>query len=306
MARPPRIQFPGAFYHVIVRGNQQQAIFNDNKDRIKYLELLERYKKQHRFILYAYILMTNHVHLLVETPKSPISKIMQVTNFTYTRYFNHKYKKVGHLFQGRYKAYLCDKDIYLLSLVRYIHLNPLRARLVKNLQEYRWSSHRAYLDGNKVVVETDKVLRMFSERPSQARILYRDFVGQTIGYERDESIYNAVGQQILGDDSFIEKIEQAIDNLKKPIKKPSLQKIFSAMADVTGIAHEEITSRSRDGDVKLARNILVGVCREVGYRLVDLQSELRRDLSVLSRWGNASGNSKEKKMVQMVMKKLNA
>ncbi|MEW6419129.1 MAG: transposase [Nitrospirota bacterium] len=306
MARPPRIQFQGAFYHIIVRGNQQQTIFNDNNDRIKYLELIERYKKQHGFILYAYTLMTNHVHLLIETPKSPISRIMQVINFTYTRYFNHKYKKVGHLFQGRYKAYLCDRDKYLLSLVRYIHLNPVRAKLVKNPHQYKWGSHRAYLDGIRGHVETDKVLRMFSERPSQARILYRDFVNEGMGVGRDESIYNAVGQQILGDDRFIEKVEQAVDNIDKHLKRPSLRKIFLAVAEVTGIAYEEITSRSRGEDAKLARNILVRVCRETGYRLVDLQSEFKRDLSVLSRWCRASENMEGWKIVQQVIGRLNA
>lgn len=161
MARPPRIEFPGAFYHLIVRGNQQQAIFHDNQDRIKYLELVERYKKHLGFILYAYTLMTNHVHLLLETPKSPISKVMQAINLTYTQYFNRKYSKVGHLFQGRYKAYLCDRDEYLLSLVRYIHLNPVRTNLAKKPHEYRWSSHQAYLEGNKGIVETDKVFTSF-------------------------------------------------------------------------------------------------------------------------------------------------
>lgn len=136
MARPRRIEYPGAFYHVIVRGNQRQAIFNDKTDRFKYLELVERYRKRHGFVLYAYTLMTNHVHLLVETPKSPISRIMQAISFTYTQYFNQKHRKIGHLFQGRYKAYLCDRDKYLLSLVRYIHLNPVRAKVAENPQEY--------------------------------------------------------------------------------------------------------------------------------------------------------------------------
>jgi REP element-mobilizing transposase RayT len=136
MPRLPRIEFTGAFYHIIVRGNNKQSIFLDDQDRYKYLGLLERYKKQHGFIIYAYTLMNNHVHLLIETLRTPISKIMQVINFTYTSYFNRKHKKVGHLFQGRYKSYLCDRDTYLLALVRYIHLNPVRAKLAKNPQEY--------------------------------------------------------------------------------------------------------------------------------------------------------------------------
>ncbi|RJQ51369.1 MAG: transposase [Nitrospiraceae bacterium] len=306
MARPPRIEYPGAFYHVIVRGNQRQAIFKDKKDRFKYLELVERYRRRHGFIIYAYTLMTNHVHLLVETPKTPISRIMQVISFTYTRYFNQRYKKTGHLFQGRYKAYLCDRDIYLLSLVRYIHLNPVRAKLVEKPQEYKWSSHREYLDGNKGVVETDKVLRMFSERPSEARKLYRDFVDVAIGIKSDGSVYKAVGQQIIGDEKFIEKVAEEVDNLDKRVRKPPLKEVFAAVLEETGVSQEEIKSRGRGNAVKSARVIFAGACRESGYRLVELQSELKRDLSVLSRWSKTSENREEGKIVQRVIRKLNA
>lgn len=302
MARPPRIQFPGAFYHVIVRGNQRQAIFNDVKDRIKYLELLEHYKKRHGFVLYAYTLMTNHVHLLIETPKSPISRVMQVINFTYTRYFNQKYKKVGHLFQGRYKAYLCDKDIYLLSLIRYIHLNPVRAKLVKNPHEYKWSSHREYLENRKGIVETDKVLRMFSERASEARKLYGEFVDIAIGIKRDEAIYNAVGQQIIGDEKFIDKIAEEVDNLDKRVKKPTLNRLFSIVKEETGVSQGEITSRGRGEAARLARRVFVGVCRELGYRLVDLQTYLKRDLSVLSRWSKESESEECRKAMKKTLR----
>ena len=145
MARKPRIQYSGAFYHIIVRGNQRQNIFLEDADRLEYLERLKRYKKKCGFVLYAFVLMSNHVHLLLETPKDPIARIMQMLNFTYTQYFNKKYNKVGHLFQGRYKSYLCDKDNYLLGLVRYIHKNPVRAGLVENPDEYSWSSQGDYI-----------------------------------------------------------------------------------------------------------------------------------------------------------------
>lgn len=306
MARPPRIEFPGAFYHIIVRGNQKQAIFSDDYDRTKYLELVERYKKQHGFIIYAYILMPNHMHLLIETPKSPISKIMQVLNFTYTQYFNRKHNKVGHLFQGRYKAFLCDRDTYLLSLVRYIHLNPVRAKLTRKPSEYKWSSHQNYLDGKRGIVETDNVLRLFSESPSHARRLYRNFIDEAISGGRDESVYKVVGQQILGDDRFIEKVEKAVETLRRPLKQPSLKKILSAVSKVTGVPQEEIISRSRKDSVMFARYTLVGVCREVGYRLVDLLPELRRDLSVLSRWAKVSESKEGRNTVQQVLKYLNA
>jgi REP element-mobilizing transposase RayT len=145
MARKPRVEFDGALYHVIVRGNQQQAIFQDNKDRATYLERLEHYRKRYGFVLYAYVLMSNHVHLLVETHQTALSKIMQGLQSSYTQYYNRRHRKIGHLFQGRYKAILCDRDAYLLELVRYLHLNPARLRQKISPWRYPWSSHRAYL-----------------------------------------------------------------------------------------------------------------------------------------------------------------
>jgi len=114
--------------------------------------------------------MRNHVHLLVETPKDLISVIMQRINFTYTQYFNKKNRRVGHLLQGRYKSYLCDKDTYLLNLIRYIHLNPVRAGLVNHPAEYQWSSHGDYVNEPKGLVDTDTVLRLFSERRFKAHL----------------------------------------------------------------------------------------------------------------------------------------
>ena len=169
MARLPRIEFPGAFYHVIVRGNQRQDIFLDEQDRREFLERVKRYKKELGFVLYAYVLMSNHLHLLIETPEIPISKIMQRINLTYTQFFNKKYSTVGHIFQGRYKSFLCDREEYLLSLVRYLHLNPVRAKLVEHPQEYKWSSHRDYLSGGMELVDAPRVLRMFSKELSRAR-----------------------------------------------------------------------------------------------------------------------------------------
>jgi putative transposase len=128
MARKPRVEYAGAFYHVICRGNQRQVIFRTDRDREYYLKQLEQYRRRYDFTVYAYVLMSNHVHLLIETGKVPLSKVMQGLQPRYTGYYNRKYQKVGHLFQGRYKAILCDRAAYLLELVRYLHLNPGRMR----------------------------------------------------------------------------------------------------------------------------------------------------------------------------------
>jgi len=306
MARQPRIEFEGAFYHVIVRGNQRQDIFGDEEDRLAYLERVERYKEKCGFVLYAYVLMSNHVHLLIETPKMPISKIMQLINLTYTQHFNKKYGKVGHLFQGRYKSFLCDRDAYLVGLVRYIHLNPVRAGVVARPEEYRWSSHGDYLSDGTKSVDTERVLSLFSERISEARKLYRKFVNEGIGAGSDESYYKTVAQQIVGDDKFIEKIGARIDRAERPLRKPSLQEIAKAVEKVTGVTWEEITSRSRAVAAVYARGVMVGVWRELGHRMVDLQPKLRRDLSVLSRLSRLTESQDGRKTMRRILRELNA
>ncbi len=306
MARPPRIQFPGAFYHIIVRGNQRQDIFIDDHDRAEYLKRLKHYKKEHGFILYAYVLMPNHVHLLIETINAPVSKIMQLINFTYTRYFNKKYGKVGHLFQGRYKSFLCDRDEYLLALVKYIHLNPLRAKMVERPHDYKWSSHHDYISGSSGIVNTDKVLCLFSERISEARKRYIDFMNEAIGLEKEDLFYKAIGQQILGDDKFIEEVERKIDRVGKPLRKPSLHEILITIKRVTDVSEEKIVSRSRNDKVMTARAILVGVWRKTDGRLVELQPVLKRDLSVLSRLSKISESADNRKIMEQALRLLNA
>jgi REP element-mobilizing transposase RayT len=182
MARKPRIEYEGALYHVITRGNQRQRVFKDVEDHQRYLKILADYKVRYEYTLYAYVLMSNHVHLLIETRETPLSKILQGINQSYTMYFNRRYGTVGHLFQGRYKAILCDKDAYLLSLIKYIHLNPVRIGVVKEVGKYPWSSHRDYIgraEGERIgVVDTEQVLGMFSEDKGRARRAYRVYMGE--------------------------------------------------------------------------------------------------------------------------------
>src|SRR5664279_2859353 len=140
MARPLRIEYPGAFYHVTSRGNEQKDIFRSRKDREKFLGYLESAKERYGAVIHAFCLMNNHYHLLLETPSGNLSQIMRHINGAYTTYFNVKRKRAGHLFQGRYKAILVEADEYAKELSRYIHLNPVRVGIVANPEEYRWSS----------------------------------------------------------------------------------------------------------------------------------------------------------------------
>jgi putative transposase len=142
MARKPRLEFESGLYHVIVRGNERQKVFREEEDFLKYLAFLGDYKDRYGFRLYAYVLMEMHVHLLLERGHVPLSKILQGINQRFTMYFNWRHGTVGYLSQGRYKAILCDRDAYLFSLVKYLHCNPVRAGMVQQPGEYRWSSHR--------------------------------------------------------------------------------------------------------------------------------------------------------------------
>src|SRR5215813_9519791 len=147
MARPPRLEFVGAVYHVVVRGNERRAIFRDDADRERYLERLAHYRGKFGFQLLAFCLMSNHVHLALRASRFPLSRFMAGLQSSYTQWFNRKYTRAGHLFQGRYNAFLVQEDPYLLCLVRYIHENPKGARLVERAQDYIWSSDRYYRRG---------------------------------------------------------------------------------------------------------------------------------------------------------------
>ncbi|MBI2361216.1 MAG: transposase, partial [Deltaproteobacteria bacterium] len=181
MARPVRIEFPGAVYHVITRGNNRQAIFRDDHDRARYLEKLRFYCEQKRVELLCYCLLSNHIHLLLETPQGNLSKLMQPFQTSYTVYFNRRHRCTGHLFEQRYKALLVDKDNYLLQVSRYIHLNPVGAGIVRRPQEYRWSSYAAYA-GRKETggVNRELILGQLGEG-KRRRARYREFVEGAVG-----------------------------------------------------------------------------------------------------------------------------
>jgi REP element-mobilizing transposase RayT len=204
--RKPRLQYPGALYHVIVRGNQRQKTFLNPADYKKYLSLLSQTFDRSDLLIYAYCLMPNHVHLLVEQGgHQTLSKAMQRLQTTYTSYFNRKYKKWGHLFQGRFKAFLVDKDNYLLELVRYIHLNPYRAKLEEKLGLNPWTGHWQYLGKQgtgEAKVALEKVLPMFSGRRKGAVRRYVQFMREGMGAGHQEEIYKGGVWQILGSDEF--------------------------------------------------------------------------------------------------------
>jgi putative transposase len=174
LPRKPRIWYPGAIYHITLRGNRKSEIFYDNKDYVKYLGLIEETQQKLPFILHSYCLMPNHIHLQLETKETPLSDIMRVLNSRYAIYFNKKYKFIGHVFQDRYWARLILDDWYMLEASKYIHLNPVEANIVDSPEVYPWSSCAAYVDQTKMnpLISTEKILSFFSSPSNKNYMRY--------------------------------------------------------------------------------------------------------------------------------------
>lgn len=208
MSRPLRIEFAGALYHLTSRGDRREPIFEDDDDRLTFLRTVAEVVKRFNWRCQAYCLMTNHYHLVVETPDGNLSKGMRQLNGVYTQATNRRHRRTGHLFQGRFKGVLVDKDSYLLELTRYVVLNPVRARMVLEPRQWPWSSYRATA-GEEPVPEwlaADAVLSQFGKHRDEARRLYRQFVSEGA---KQEGIWQSLRQQIyLGDDRFVERMQK--------------------------------------------------------------------------------------------------
>jgi putative transposase len=209
MARPIRIEYAGALYHVTARGDRREDIYLDDGDRLDWLNVLSLTCQRFNWVVYAYCQMNNHYHLLVETVDGNLSKGMRQLNGVYTQRFNQRHDQVGHLFQGRYKAILVQKDSYLLELSRYVVLNPIRARMVKNLNQWAWSSYPATM-GTAIEPEwldADWLLSQFGKQRRPARGKYHEFIMQGKGLS--SPLKDTRHQLILGDDAFIEQFREA-------------------------------------------------------------------------------------------------
>ncbi|SFD67883.1 REP-associated tyrosine transposase [Pseudoalteromonas denitrificans] len=205
MSRPLRLEFAGALYHVTSRGNERKQIFRNESDFSTFINVLAAVCERYNWVIHAYCLMTNHYHLLVETPDANLSKGMRQLNGVYTQGFNRDHRRVGHLFQGRYKSILVDKDSYLLALCRYIVLNPVRAKgMVDEPEEWLWSSYHETIGVRDVPdwLAIDALLRMFGSTKYIAIERYKTFVSQGKGI----NIWaNLKSQVYLGDEAFVEK-----------------------------------------------------------------------------------------------------
>lgn len=224
MARPLRIEFAGALYHVTARGNAQADIYGDDTDRQQFLSLLQNTLERYDWYCHAYCLMDNHYHLLIETNTPSLSKGMKFINGTYTQYYNRQHQRVGHIFQGRFKAILVQKDAYLLELARYIALNPVRARMVRSAKDWPWSSYRATAgyEESPACLTTDWVLGGFAKTKHVAQQRYRAFVQQGKG---QSSPWQKLKNQIyLGDDGFVDDMQSKLNSEQSLKDIPKKQK----------------------------------------------------------------------------------
>ena len=283
MTRPLRIQYPDAAYHVTCRGNDRQAIFKDDADRNRFIQMLAQSLNIYTVKLHAYVLMDNHFHLLVETPLGNLSEFMRKFNITYTSYYNRRHKRIGHLYQGRYKSILVDKNEYLSILSRYIHLNPVRIKSmekmdnkekVRKLTYYVWSSLPGYLLRRKKtdMVHYHLVLSDYGGDTDRARKAYRKALYEEMA--TGATIHDKVlGQSILGGDDFVESITERFLKEEKVGERPALRKIntYQAKDIILGAITKE-TGKNLEA-ISREKGPLRQITMEMLYRLGGIKGE---------------------------------
>ena len=310
MARPLRIQFENAYYHVTCRGNTGQEIFLSDADRSVFLDLLERSCDIYQAEILAYVLMSNHFHLFVKTPLGNLQEFMRHFNISYTSYYNWKHNRRGHLYQGRYKSFLVDADNYLQEVSRYIHLNPIRVRSKsrmtldgkrKYLRSYRWSSYGGYLSRGERMgfLRVEEVLGYFGGDTAKGRRRHEDFVMEGISGKMTNPLERGKGHGIVGASEFIEKVKgqcirfgaelRELPAVRKILAQVEPKKIIRIIGEVFGVATEELLRRGYRG---VARGVLMEMLyrhggmnqREIGELLgIDYSavSVMRKRLSAL-------------------------
>ncbi len=260
MARPLRFAYKGALYHVHARGNERRKIFFTDTDYQKFKDYIAGAIEKYHCLVHCYVLMGNHYHLIIETPEANISKVMHYISGSYTTYINIKRGRNGHLFQGRYKSILVDKDPYLMELSRYIHLNPVRAKMVEKPEEYAYSSYNSYITGKpEKIVTTDLILEMLSRQRKEAQNEYRGYVENGIGEALKNPLDNAYGGIILGGERFIKSVLRTIKegytvraevSHRKALRNEIvMEEIIEGVCRYFKVTREAVVKRQR-GDIK--------------------------------------------------------
>jgi putative transposase len=273
MSRPLRLQYPGALYHVTARGNARQAIVRDDTDRQRFVATVATMVEQYQVVCHAWVLMNNHYHLLLETPRANLSQALRHLNGVYTQAFNRRHRRVGHLFQGRYKAIIVEQEAYLLELCRYVVLNPVRAQMVAQPQAWPWSSYRATAGEAEVPpwLMVDWVLGQFARTRGRAHRAYQQFVAE--GQTRSVAPWEQVqGQIYLGSEDFLQQVQQRVGRepraeiplVQQQPGRPTLAAIVGRVAQGYGQREEELRRWTRRPSE--ARQVAVYAARRIAGR----------------------------------------
>jgi putative transposase len=277
MARPLRLQYPGALYHVTARGNARQPIYTDARDRQQFLTVLAAVVERFDWRCYAYCLMDNHYHLLIETPRGNLSVGMRQLNGVYTQRFNRRHGRVGHVFQGRFKAIVVERESYLLALCRYVVLNPVRAGVVKQPERYLWSSYRATagLEPAPAWLRREWVLEQFSARRTVAERQYQQFVHA--GNSLPSPWEQVRGQVVLGAEAFVAELQPLLANTAASKEIPQAQRFLQRPALEQLFSPGQWQTRSQ-------RDRAIGVAHiEHGYSLSAIGQQLGLHYSTISK-----------------------
>jgi len=316
MPRQTRLDIPGALHHLMIRGINKSSIFEDDQDRSLFLQRLEKNITAADARVFAWALMTNHVHILFKSGKQGISQVMRKQLTWYAQYFNYRHKRSGHLFENRYKSVLCDEDNYLLVLIRYIHLNPLRAGIVKTIEEldrYPWCGHSAVIGKRECSwLDTDYVLAQFGDTKRKARNDYRRFVGEGISMGRQPELTGGglirskggwshvvsarrsgrkeeYDERILGSGDFVNAIlkeaeEKTLLQLKVRRSGKTLSKIIDRECDRVQISQKELKGGSRRREVSALRiKIAKRGLDELGLSLAEIARHVGVSTSGIAR-----------------------
>jgi len=292
--RLARLDAPGVLQHVIARGIERREIFADDKDRQSFLDRLGDILTETKTQCFAWVLIPNHIHLLLRTGSTPLSRAMKRLLTGHAVYFNKRHQRSGHLFQNRYTSFVCEEDPYLLELVRYIHLNPLRAGLVKDLSEldrHLWSGHGVIMGGNKNDwQDVEEVLLYFSDRIGRARRAYRRFLEQGIAQRRrpdlqsggarelggEEKAENIFDPRVLGKGNFVERVlrEANAKTVKRKARIP-LPELIGKVKIFLGMQGEDLLTGRRKREVSSARALVSYIAvQEMGYRFTEVGQAL--------------------------------
>jgi len=278
MARPLRVEFDGAIYHATSRGNARENIFDNDGDRKAFLEILGKVVNRFNWLCHAYCLMDNHYHLVIETPEANLSKGMRQLNGVYTQLYNRRHRTVGHLFQGRYKAILIQKESHLLEVCRYVVLNPVRAKAVERVEQWKWSSYgtTAGLGKSPAWLAVDWVLSQFGKRRYPATRHYRRFVRE--GIDRPSIWQELKAQVLLGEEGFVEKLKGYVKGYEEIREIPRSQRYLSR-PKLKSLFEGKLSKSKRDA-------LIVRAVHRYGYSQREVADFLGLHYATLSRLAN--------------------